>query len=413
MMKRISRTKKAAAFLLALMTGWMIFSPTARALRNLPGIYRLTVGQSDAIDAGVAVLSSQDERLSASSNILTARESGETEVTVNLFGLFPIRRMRVQAGQEKRLMPGGEAVGVALATRGVLVVGVSDVAGESPAQQAGLRAGDVIESVDGREVTGSAHLTQLVSASEGKPLLIRFRRDGAARAVTLAPVRDASSGQYRIGAWVRDSTAGVGTLSYYDPADGVYGALGHAVNDGDTGKLLPVREGALMLADIVSVKKGVRGTPGELRGSFLKKQTVLGDIRENTALGIYGVLDAPYVNPLYPDGLPVGYQESVRLGPATILSTVDGEGMKAYQAEIIQASRQTAPAQKSMILKVTDPALLAKTGGIVQGMSGSPIIQNGRLIGAVTHVLVDDPTQGYGLYIEWMLETAEKTDQAA
>lgn len=411
--RRIGRVRKTAGLLLALMTGWMIFSPTARALRSLPEIYRLTVGQTYAIDAGVAVLSSQDERLSADQNVLTARESGETEVTVNLFGLLPIRRMRVQAGQEKRLMPGGEAVGVALTTRGVLVVGVSDVAGKSPAQQAGLRAGDVIETVDGQEVTGSGHLTQLVSASQGRPLQLRFRRDGALRSVTLSPLLDSASGQYRIGAWVRDSTAGVGTLSYCDPADGVYGALGHAVNDGDTGKLLPVREGALMLADIVSVKKGRRGAPGELRGSFLKQQAVLGDIRENTALGIYGVLDAPYVNPLYPDGLPVGYQESVRLGPATILSTVDGEGMKAYQVEIIQTSRQSVPAQKSMILKVTDPELLAKTGGIVQGMSGSPIIQDGRLIGAVTHVLVDDPTQGYGLYIEWMLETAEKMDQAA
>lgn len=411
--RRIGRARKTAGFLLALLTGWMIFSPTARALRGLPVTYRLAVGQRYAIDAGVAVLSSQDERLNADNNVLTARESGEAEVTVNLFGLFPIRRMRVQAGEEKRLMPGGEAIGVALATRGVLVVGVSDVAGESPAQQAGLRAGDVIEAVDGQEVTGSVHLTQLVSASGGRPLQIRFRRDGAARSVTLSPVMDSASGQLRIGAWVRDSTAGVGTLSFYDPADGVYGALGHAVSDGDTGQLLPVREGALMRADIVSVKKGKRGAPGELRGNFLKKQAVLGDIQENTALGIYGVLDAPWVNPLYPDGLPVGYQESVQLGPAVILSTVDGEGIRAYQVEIIQASRQTAPAQKSMILKVTDPELLAKTGGIVQGMSGSPIIQNGRLIGAVTHVLVDDPTQGYGLYIEWMLETAEKTDRAA
>lgn len=168
-----------------------------------------------------------------------------------------------------------------------------------------------------------------------------------------------------------------------------------------------------MQAEIVDVKRGLRGAPGELRGSFLKNQVVLGDIRENTALGIYGAMEVPYVNPLYPEGLPVGYQESVEIGPAVILSTVDGEGVKAYRVEIIQASRQLSPAQKSMVIRVTDPELLARTGGIVQGMSGSPILQNGRIVGAVTHVFVDDPTQGFGVYIEWMLETARAMEDAA
>ena len=413
MKRRIGWARRSVGALIALITSWMIFSPTAQALRALPGTYRLAVGQQYALNMGVAVLSSQDERLSADNNVLSARETAETEVTVNLFGLFPIGRMRVQAREETRLIPGGAAVGVALATRGVLVVGVSDVSGHSPAQRAGLRAGDVIESVNGEALADSAHLTALVSASQGKPLRMSFRRDGAARSVTLIPALDGASGQYRIGAWVRDSTAGVGTLSYYQPSDGTYGALGHAISDGDTGRILPIREGSLMDADIVDIKRGQRGVPGELRGTFLKKQITLGDIRENTPLGIYGVLDAPYENPLFPDGLPVGYQESVAIGPATILSTVDGEGIKAYQVEIIQATRQSAPAQKSMILRVTDPELLAKTGGIVQGMSGSPILQNGRIIGAVTHVFVDDPTQGYGVYIEWMLQTAQAMEDAA
>ena len=150
-----------------------------------------------------------------------------------------------------------------------------------------------------------------------------------------------------------------------------------------------------------------KGTPGELRGTFLRDQVVWGNIRQNTALGIYGNMTANISNPLYPDGVPVGYQESVQLGPATILSTLDGNGVRAYSVEIIQASRQLSPGQKSMVIKVTDPTLLERTGGIVQGMSGSPILQNGHLIGAVTHVFVDDPTKGYGLYIEWMLPLSE------
>ncbi len=405
--------RKSAGCALLLLTGWMLFSPTAQALRSLPDTYRLTVGQAYALDTGAAVLSSQDERLEWKENTLRAREQVEAEVTVNLLGLFPIGRMRVTAGEETRLIPGGAAVGVALATQGVLVVGISDVAGKSPAQSAGLRAGDVIEGINGQTVNTSKELTDLVAASQGSPLNLTFNRNGDRRTVTLTPSLDSASGAYRMGAWVRDSTAGVGTLSYYSPDDGTYGALGHAINDADTGNLLPVRMGSLMQAEIVDVKRGWKGAPGELRGSFLKDQVILGDIEENTNLGVFGKMDAPYVNPLYPDGLPIGYQETVKTGPAAILSTIDGEGIKEYTVEITQVTRQMSPAPKSMVIKVTDPRLLSATGGIVQGMSGSPILQNGRIVGAVTHVFVDDPTQGYGVYIEWMLSTAEKMDEAA
>lgn len=413
MRKRIGWVRKITGVLLSALAAWMIFSPTSQALRTLPETYRLNVGETYTLNVGVAVLSSADERLNLGSNTLTAREKGEAEVSLNLFGLFPIGKMRVQAGDEQRLMPGGEAVGVALATKGVLIIGVSDVSGKSPAQSAGLRAGDVIELVNGQPVNSSQHLVELVSSSKGLPLSLTFERSGSKRTVTLQPTLDSASGLYRMGAWVRDSTAGVGTLSYYNPQNRTYGALGHAINDGDTGKLLPVREGSLLKADIVDVKKGQKGNPGELRGSFLRDQVILGSIEENTNLGVFGELDAPYVNPLYPDGLPIGFQETVKTGPATILSTIDGEGIKEYAVEIVQASRQMAPSQKSMILKVTDPRLLQTTGGIVQGMSGSPILQNGHIIGAVTHVFVDDPTHGYGLYIEWMLNAAEALDEAA
>ncbi len=413
MRKRKERLRRFFGAALALVSAWMIFSPTSQALRALPENYRMSVGQRYAVNVGAAALSSQDERLTLSQNTLVAREEGETEVTVNLFGLLPIGRMRVTAGSERRLMPGGAAVGVALATKGVLIIGVSDVSGKSPAQSAGLKAGDVIETVNGQTVTSSQHLVDLISGSGGLPLQLTYQRDGTNKSVSLKPVLDSASGQYRMGAWVRDSTAGVGTLSWYDPENDAYGALGHAINDSDTGKLLPIRTGALLRADIVDIKKGQKGQPGELRGSFLRDQTVLGSIEENTSLGIFGFLSSPYVNPLYPEGLPMGFQETVQPGPATILSTIDGEGIKEYAVEIVQASRQMTPSPKSMVLKVTDPELLAKTGGIVQGMSGSPILQNGRIVGAVTHVFVDDPTHGYGLYIEWMLNAAQAMDQAA
>ena len=205
---------------------------------------------------------------------------------------------------------------------------------------------------------------------------------------------------------MRDSTAGVGTLSFYDPDTGRYAALGHAITDGDTGSVLSVSEGQVLKADIVAVQRGQKGSPGELKGSFLREGEVLGNIRRNSILGIYGALDSATVNPLYPQGLPIGLRSGVHTGAASILSSVDGEGVKEYAIEITRVNQQSAPAPKSMVLRVTDERLLAATGGIVQGMSGSPIIQDGRIVGAVTHVFVSDPTQGYGLYVDWMLQEA-------
>jgi len=404
--KRIGWSRKVAGLLLLAMTAWMVFSPTAQAIRALPRTYRLTLGREYTLDTGMAVLSSQDERLNLSQNRLSASQLGEAEVSINLFGLFPVKKMQVDVRKELRLIPGGQAVGVALATKGVLVVGVSDVAGESPAQAAGLRAGDVIEALDGEAMLSSQQLTDKVAEKGGQSLRVDFLRDGEKRSALLTPQMDKSTGLWRIGAWVRDSTAGVGTLSYYNPQDQSYGALGHAINDGDTGKILPIRMGSLLKAHIVDVRRGQKGTPGELRGSFLRDQVILGDIDENTALGIYGNLDQTLSNPLYPGGLPVGYQEMVKPGHATILSTVDGNGIREYDVEITHVNRQSTPGAKSMVIRVTDPELIAKTGGIVQGMSGSPIIQNGHIIGAVTHVFVDDPTRGYGIFIENMLQTA-------
>ena len=194
-------------------------------------------------------------------------------------------------------------------------------------------------------------------------------------------------------------------MSFYgEVGQGVrYGALGHAITDADTQQVLTVGAGEVMLADVVDVRKGQSGHPGELKGSFLREARVLGGINRNSIYGIYGALNAAPEHPLYPDGLPIGRRDAVHEGAATILCTVGAEGMKEYDVQITQVTRQSSPAQRSMVLKVTDEELLAKTGGIVQGMSGSPIIQDGRLIGAVTHVFVNDPTMGYGLYIEWML----------
>ena len=412
MRRRMARGRKAAGALLMAMALWMGFSPTAAAVRELPRVYRLSVGQTQKIPLGAAVLSSQDETLlSLDKDTVAAIGAGETEMTVSLFGLINIGRVRVDVDDAVVLVPGGQAIGVAMTTKGVLVVGVSDVAGGSPAGSAGIRAGDVLLSINGQELTSAEHLITLAEQSGGRAMEIAYLREDMRRIASVTPVL--SEGGYKLGVWARDSTAGVGTMSFYHPKTGAYGALGHAISDADTGRLLDVRSGRLMLAEITDVRKGMRGAPGELRGSFLRDRVELGSIEINSRYGVYGEMDAPLENALYPDGLPVAYQESVHTGKAQILSCIDYEGVKAYDVEILSHTRQPSRAQKSMVLRVTDQRLLEKTGGIVQGMSGSPIIQDGHIIGAVTHVFVDDPTRGYGLYIEWMLDTADGVGEKA
>jgi len=389
------------------------FSPMQQALRTLPDSIALTQGQSSTLTLGgltasgdaLTVTASQDETLASVGAVdVIAQQSGTSELLLSLFGI-PVKRMEVTVSPQKRLIPGGQALGVALRTDGVLIVGVSEVAdGVSPARDSGLTAGDVICTVDGQAIHTADELTERVAAAGARPLTIGYLHDGQPRTTTLTPWRDAASGSVRLGAWVRDSTAGVGTLTFYDPDTGAYAALGHAITDGDTGAVLTVSKGQVLRASIVAVQRGQRGAPGELKGSFLREGEVLGDIRRNSILGIYGSLDAPAVSPLYPDGLPVGLRTDVHTGPATILSSVDGAGVQEYAVEITRVNPQNAPAPKSMVIRVTDERLLAATGGIVQGMSGSPILQDGRIVGAVTHVFVGDPQQGYGLYIDWMLQ---------
>ncbi len=419
-----SRARHIIGILLSLFLVIGYFSPQAQALKNLPDRLSVTAGQRQFLFLGlpfsvrvekgdVSVLSSTDETLGgrAASNIQVAgNQTGSAVLSLDLLGILPLKKVEVSIEPEHILIPGGEAVGVALQTKGVLVVGTSDLggdAGASPARLAGIRPGDVLLQLEGQQIESTTHLSQLVANGNGKSIMLQVLRDNLPMQVSVTPKRDQTSGGYRLGIWVRDSTAGVGTLSFYDPATGAYGALGHAITDADTGQPLSVRQGQVMHADIVDVQKGKKGTPGELKGSFLRENNIMGDIVKNTNFGIYGKMNNTPKNTLYPNGVPIGLMGSVRVGPATILSSVDGGGMKEYQVEIVQANRQSSPSPKSMVIKVTDPELLEKTGGIVQGMSGSPILQNGHLIGAVTHVYVNDPTQGYGLYIEWMLKQAE------
>lgn len=314
-----------------------------------------------------------------------------------------------QADEARVLIPGGQAVGVALKTQGVLVVSrASRQEVKTP-----LRVGDVILTVRGERIASAQELARQVSALDRDSVELTVLRGGKAITVQAAVPVSETDGRRRLGVWVRDSTAGVGTLTFIDPKAQTYGALGHAIVDGDTGEMLSVLDGAILQARVVGVTKGESGRAGELRGSFLKENRQIGTLRQNCAYGIYGTIDQTPETLLYPQGLPVGGRTYAHPGKATILSTVDEAGPQPYSVEILRCFAQDKPSQKGMILRVTDERLLRKTGGIVQGMSGSPIIQDGRIIGAVTHVYLSDSTQGYGMYIEWMLEQSDGMEREA
>lgn len=382
------------------------YSPWVREAASLPDALTLTSGQKFVVQTGlpmlaasdggaVSVLASQDERVT-----ISAEAGGQTSVTFSLLGLIPVHETRVNVVEERTLIPGGQAVGVALKTRGVLVV--SDAA-----KGRALRAGDVILSADGKNVESTKALSEQVGTAQTDTVRLEVLRGGQTITVDAQAEPDPSDGRRKLGVWVRDSTAGVGTLTYIDPANQAYGALGHAIVDADTGRLLAAREGAILHASIVGVTKGQSGKAGELKGNFLKAGEQIGSLMENCEYGIYGVLDDMPENLLYPQGLRAGARSAVHTGAASIIATVDADGPQEYGVEIVRCFAQSEPSQKGMILRVTDERLLEKTGGIVQGMSGSPILQDGRIIGAVTHVYLSDATQGYGMYIEWMLEKSD------
>ena len=307
----------------------------------------------------------------------------------------------------ERLIPVGRAVGIRLQTDGVMVAEISPIETErgtvTPAEEAGLQAGDVILTVNGKTVSSNADLQQIVALSAGEPLSMLTKRDGEERVLTISAVRDLN-GKYRIGVMIRDGMSGIGTLTFVDPETGKYGSLGHGICDAQSGALIPLGEGELIGASVERVQKGKSGEPGALQGSF-DEQDGLGTVEKNTGSGIFGVLGAQEVI----EGLPVmqtAASEEICTGPCTILSNVSGTEVREYSAEITKIFREGGEFDQCVMLHITDEALINATGGIVQGMSGSPIIQDGKLIGAVTHVLVNDPTRGYGIFIENMLEAA-------
>lgn len=304
-----------------------------------------------------------------------------------------------QISSARMLVPVGHTIGIKLFARGVLVVKLTD--GGTPAKECGLQTGDVIVKCGGVSVTSSEQFQSLLQKNGDSAMDLQVRRAGDSMTLSVEPEQN-DKGVYCIGAWIRDSMAGIGTMTYYDPATGDFGALGHGITDTDTALLMPFSNGSILPSTVKAVKRGETGSAGELRGDF-DLDTSLGDLYANTESGIFGTLAVSDYAPACQDAVPIG--EAVP-GPAVIRSNVEGDAVEEYEIEILKVVSGTSDG-RDLVISVTDPKLLKATGGIVQGMSGSPILQNGKLVGAVTHVLLNDPTNGYGILIENMLNAAK------
>ncbi|MCW2277349.1 SpoIVB peptidase [Heliophilum fasciatum] len=342
----------------------------------------------------------------------TMEQTGRYQVTLRWLGFLPVKQMTVDVVPPVRLLPGGQSIGVMLHAQGVIVVGQAPIIDEQgqkqyPAKASGLAVGDVIQKVGGQWVHSDAELARVIdeAGKKGGLVDIEYVRHGETLRGQVTPVRCGETKRFRVGLFVRDRAAGVGTLTFYDPASGLYGALGHVINDADTNQRIDVAEGRVIPAWIKGIQPGRQGMPGEKIGIFQEEESARfnGTILRNTSVGIFGRMSGKVTNTLYQEPLPIALASQVREGPAEILTVVDGEQIERFTIEIERVLLNRSDG-KGLVIRVTDQRLLQTTGGIIQGMSGSPIIQDGRLVGAVSHVFVNSPTTGYGSLIEKMVE---------
>ena len=352
--------------------------------------------------ASMPYLSALQKQGSVAADSTTPDTSGN--VTLALFGVVPVKTVRAVSTPRRTVQVCGTPFGVKLFSDGALVVAFSDrytaLGSENPAKAAGLRLGDLIISAGGSPVRSNADLTAAIQAANGAPLPVTYSRGGTQHTATLTPVQD-ENGEYKAGVWVRDSGAGIGTMSFVDAERGTFAGLGHSISDTDTGAELTLLSGEIVPVTITGCIRGAAGSPGELRGEF--SAAVAGTVLANDTAGVYG----SYCGPQIGQSLPVANLQEVTPGAAQLWTTVTGTTAQPYEIQIERVTMTGSDPNRNLMIRVTDKKLLEITGGIVQGMSGSPIVQNGRLAAVLTHVLVNDPTRGYAIFAATMLEKAD------
>ncbi len=419
---------KKRLWLFILIIGAPILLSCLIQINSLPAILRLSPGQNFTVSAYFPLnfitidkhlenlFPVQSKRLLGKNIILNSRNNQEFDIQIRLFGVIPIKKLHVEIIKPPLVIPGGQAIGVLFSSKGVVIVGdlpLKGVDGRTyyPAREAGIKIGDVLLAINNFPVNRveevEFHLKNY--RLEEKYLTLTIKRKNKFLLLKIKPVFTSSGGEKRfmLGLYIEDPAAGVGTLTFYDPKSNRFAGLGHRISEFAGRTKIPFQQGEIVMAKISGIKQGIPGQPGEKIGIFNSNADPIGKIEKNCRFGIYGTLYQGIGIKAQP--IPTAYGSEVKIGPAQIYTVINGSKIEHFKVEIIRVYRQDKPRDKGMIIKVVDPSLLKLTGGIIQGMSGSPIIQNGKFVGAVTHVLVNDPTKGYGVLAEWMINEINKT----
>ncbi|SES62722.1 SpoIVB peptidase [Anaerobranca gottschalkii] len=426
--------RKLLGIIIACLIVVISFSTPMRTFYSFPDNVRMFYGEEHHLELGLPIgitainkgeqilingIEVADKRvaLDVSQGIKFRPENlGSYEIQFNLLGIIPIKRLNVEVVPPIYVYPGGESIGVKISQEGVLVVGLDKVETKNgsvqPAKNAGFEVGDTILKINGEDVGDVERAATLIEefSRKGKKLNFTVKRKDKILELTVKPEKCKQTNTYRIGLFIKDSTAGVGTMTFVQPETGIYGALGHIITDSTTQKPVDLYNGKIMESTITSVVPSKKGSPGEKRGIIKYKSSFQGDIKINSEFGIFGQLEDIKMFEKKKEQIPIALKHQIKTGPAQIMTVIEGDNVEVFDVEIEKILIQNNPAPKGLVLKITDEKLLEKTGGIVQGMSGSPIIQNGKLIGAVTHVFVNDPTRGYGCFIEWMIMESKTID---
>ncbi len=387
-------------------------------INNIPNKLVVFEGEKISIKTllGLNIKDKNAESIETSSNQgnQISEQVGTSSLEVSLFDKIFLKNMEVSVLPKTTVIPVGNIAGVKLYTNGVLVVGMSEIEGKDskkykPYENTGIKEGDTIIKIDEKEIDSTNDLVNTVNMSQGKDIKIEYVHQQETKECSITPVQT-SNNEYKLGLWVRDSAAGVGTVTFYEPSSKTFAALGHGITDIDTNELINIASGEFVTTRILNITKGETGEPGKIQGT-IENQTNIGKISKNSKFGIYGIVDnLSSLNIDTTKELEVASRDEIQIGKATILCSLDNQKPQEYEIEIQKIYKENNHDNKSMQIKVTDKKLLEKTGGIIQGMSGSPIIQNGKFIGAVTHVLINNPQEGYAVFGDIMLKQLKSTE---
>lgn len=376
---------------------------------NLATLWGISIKENENSNPNIGEYKQNRTIEAATKNIEdnSLNETGKIDLSLKLLDKIPLKEISVNVIPKVKVIPLGNAIGLKLYTEGVLIVGMSEIEGKRPYELSGIKEGDRIISIDNKKIETTEDLIETVNASKGKEVSIKYVRENSEEVTNITPVQTKQN-EYKLGLWVRDAAAGVGTASFYIPSTGMFASLGHGITDIDTGDLITISNGELVSTNIVSIQKGEKGKPGEIKGS-IEGASKIGEVYKNTSFGIFGKVSNKNSLKVTESEIEILNRDEVKKGKAQIICELEDGKKEYYDIEIQRVYTANNKDNKSMLIKITDERLLEKTGGIIQGMSGSPIIQNGKFVGAVTHVLVNDPTTGYGVFADMMLKQMMQT----